>query len=149
MLWRTELEDVTQLLGVAGDCLIAGGRRLYWIGLDATRSAAGSGTSGPTARKSRATAGASSPPAMSSGPRGKRYTSSTSRPPHLGKVIDLAPLGTTGGNLLLADGRLLMANGSELVALGRPAKTANNKGRRVDRRDFPFRPFFSLYPSIL
>ena len=33
MLWRLDLEDVRQLLGVAGDNLIASGGRLYWIGL--------------------------------------------------------------------------------------------------------------------
>ena len=33
MLWQIDLEDATQLLGVADDWLIAAGRQLYWIGL--------------------------------------------------------------------------------------------------------------------
>ena len=37
MFWRIELEDATHLLGVGGDCLIAGGGRLYWIGLTGPR----------------------------------------------------------------------------------------------------------------
>ena len=131
MLWRIELEDVTQLLGVAGDCLIAGGRRLYWIGL----------TDPQRGRLKHVWPDSQEKPGYGRGILAAGYVlfptrekiyffdQKTAAPR---KVIDLAPLAATGGNLLLTEGRLLVANGSELVALGRPAKTAIKKAGEAD-----------------
>ena len=50
------------------------------------------------------------------------------------KVIELAPLGVSGGNLLVADGKLLIANRRELVALGQPAQTMKDKPAELTKK---------------
>lgn len=119
ILWQSgpELEDVVHLLGVAGDQLIASGRTLYWIALSGPNRGhiahlwpdgqdkpgygrgllAGDSVLWPTRQKIYI------------------FDQKTARPK---KVIELAPLGITGGNLLVADGRLLISTGTELIALG-------------------------------
>ena len=146
ILWQTNADDaaeVTQLLGVAGDCLIASGRRLYWIGLkDADRGRlvhvwpdsqekpgygrgilAGGAVYWPTREKIYI------------------FDQQTAQPK---KVIDLAPLGASGGNLLVADDRLLIANDSELVALGRPAKMPKAPAAELTRQ---LGDVLGLYPT--
>ena len=119
ILWQTgtQVDDVVHLLGTSGDCLIASGRRLYWISLKEEDQGrikhvwpegyerlgygrgllAGDGVLFPS--------------------RDKIYVfdAKTAQPR---KVIDLVPPGLTGGNLLVANGRLLIASGLELVAMG-------------------------------
>ena len=114
------LDDVVHLLGVAGEYLIAGGHRLYWIESDGPRAGniahvwpegnerlgygrgvlAGDDVLWPT--------------------RDKIYVfqQQTAR---LKREIDLAPLGLRGGNLLVVDGRLLIATPSGLVVLASQA----------------------------
>jgi len=111
------LDDVVHLLGVSGDCLIASGHRLYWIATAGPRAGniahvwpegqdklgygrgllAGSSVLWPTREKIYVF---------------HQQTAS------LKKVIELAPLGVRGGNLLVADGHLLIATPGELVVLG-------------------------------
>jgi len=119
-LWRTgsQVEDVLHLLGTTEEHLIAGGEKLYWIalsGADRGRVAhywpdgneklgygrgvlAGDCVLWPTRQKIYV------------------FDQKTAR---LKRAIDLVPLGVTGGNLLVADGRLLIATATELIALGR------------------------------
>jgi outer membrane protein assembly factor BamB len=126
VLWQTELGEVAQLLGVAGDCLIASGRRLYWIGLADQRRG----------RLVHVWPDSQARPGFGRGVLADGYVlwptrdkiyffdEQTAVPK---KVIDLASLGAGGGNLLSAQRRLLIANGSELIALGRPAKPMETK----------------------
>jgi outer membrane protein assembly factor BamB len=127
ILWQTgtETEEVTQLLGVAGDWLIAGGGKLYWISLkDEDRGRvkhlwpdgperpgygrgilAGRSVLWPT--------------------RSKLYIfDQLSAQPQ--KVVDLTARGASGGNLLVAGSRLLIATESELIAVGTQGGTARN-----------------------
>jgi outer membrane protein assembly factor BamB len=119
-LWQTgsEVEDVDHLLGVAGDCLIAGGRKLYWISLkDEDRGRV----------KHVWPEGADQPPGYGRGvlagasvlwpTRDKLYLfdQQTAQPQ---KSVDLRAHGVSGGNLLPADGQLLIATEAELIAIG-------------------------------
>jgi len=128
ILWQTgpEVEDAVHLLGVAGDTLIAGGDRLYWIGLKAEEAGkvkhvwplgherlgygrgvlAGDCVLWPTREKIYV------------------FDQATGAPK---KEISLVARGTTGGNLLVAPGYLLIAGNDELVALRGPG------GRREPR----------------
>jgi outer membrane protein assembly factor BamB len=117
ILWQTgtQVEDVVHLLGVSDDSLIASGRRLYWIGLKP----------GMQGRVERVWPQGNERLGYGRGilagnriywpARGKifRFNLRTGVPE---KVIDLAPLGVSGGNLIAAGGRLLVATPTELVA---------------------------------
>jgi outer membrane protein assembly factor BamB len=125
ILWyqTNGLEEVVHLLGVAGDQLIASGGKLYWIDLahghirhvwpDGAEKPgygrgvlAGNSVLWPTRQKIYV------------------FDQKTAKPQ---KVIDLAALGLTGGNLVVAGGhdqvagRLLVATATELVALAAQA----------------------------
>jgi hypothetical protein len=119
ILWyqTNGLEEVVHLLGVAGDQLIAGGGKLYWIDLahghirhvwpDGPEKPgygrgvlAGNSVLWPTRQKIYV------------------FAQKTAKPL---KVIDLAALGLTGGNLVVAGDRLLVATATELVALAAQA----------------------------
>ena len=119
MLWQTgeEVEDALGLLGVAGDSLIAGGGRLYWIGL-----------SGPDrGRVKHLWPDGPERPGHGRGivagenvlwpTRDKLYifNAETAEPR---KSFDLAAHRAAGGNLLVATGRLLIATETELIAIG-------------------------------
>jgi outer membrane protein assembly factor BamB len=118
LLWQTgaELEDVQGLLAAAGDWLIAGGSRLYWISL---REEDGG-------RVKHVWPESSERPGYGRGivagtdvlwpTRDKLYIfdATTSQPR---KVVDLAARGASGGNLLVACGRLVIATAEELIAL--------------------------------
>jgi cellulose synthase operon protein C len=139
MLWHTgqtgtEVDDVVHLLGVAGDQLIASGRKLYWIGLkDANRG-----------RVTHVWPDGQEKPGYGRGllagdsvlwpVRDKIFVfdQATAQPK---KTIELAPIGAGGGNLLVADGRLLVATGTELIALGRQGRGAKDGDREVAARE--------------
>ena len=117
ILWHSgaELEDVVQLLGVVGDQLIAGGQRLYWIGLSGpargrVRHVWPDGQAAPGYGR-----GLLAGTAVLWPTRHKIYVldQQTAEPK---KVIDLAPFGAGGGNLLVTDGRLVVATSNELIA---------------------------------
>jgi cellulose synthase operon protein C len=115
-LWQTgtEVADAEYLLGVGEDCLIAAGRRLYWIGMnDSDRG-----------RVQRRWPDSGEGPGFGRGllagdsvlwsTRDKLYVFSqkTGQPE---KAIDLTVRGASGGNLLVAEGRLLVASVEGIV----------------------------------
>ena len=119
ILWQTETQaaDIVHLLGTTNNWLIAGGRRLYWIGLrDANQG-----------RVKHVWPDSSEGPGEGCGllagdsvlwpTRDDLYIfdQETARPK---KRIDLAVRGVRGGNLLVAGGRLMVATSSELIVLG-------------------------------
>jgi tetratricopeptide (TPR) repeat protein len=119
-LWQTgsEAEDADHLLGVAGQWLIAGGRRLYWISLKEE----------DRGRVKHAWPEASDqPPGYGRGvlagtsvlwPTRERlyiFDQQTAQPR---KAVDLRARGASGGNLLPAGGQLLIATETELIAIG-------------------------------
>jgi outer membrane protein assembly factor BamB len=110
------LDDVVDLLGVRGDCLIASGYRLYWINLDGPRAGniAHVWPDGPD--RLGFGRGIVTPTQVYWPTRDKIYVFDplTAR---LKKEIELGPLGVHGGNLTVAGGHLLIAIGGELVML--------------------------------
>jgi outer membrane protein assembly factor BamB len=131
ILWQTgtECEDIVDLLGVAGEQLIAGGQRLYWIGLagpgrGSIRHVWPDGPDRPGYGRGVLAGRDVLWPA-----RQKIYVFDqlTAQPR---RVIELAPLGVGGGNLLAIGRRLLVATGTELIALARsPGQKAADGGR--------------------
>ena len=133
MLWRLELEDATQLLGTAGDCLIAAGRRLYWIGLKdqqrgQLRHVWPEGQDKPGYGRGVLAAGCVLWPT-----RETVYVFDA-QTAELKKALDLVHLAARGGNLLVADGRLLVATGRELIALGKSAQPIKTKAALAEFR---------------
>jgi outer membrane protein assembly factor BamB len=120
MLWQTgsEVEDAEHLLGVAGQWLIAGGRKLYWISLKEEDRGRVKHVWPETSDQ---------PPGYGRGvlagsdvlwpTRDKLYIfdQQTAEPR---KVVDLRARGASGGNLLPAGGQLLIATETELIAVG-------------------------------
>jgi outer membrane protein assembly factor BamB len=138
ILWQSgsALDDAVHLLGVAGDQLIASGRKLYWIHL-----------SGPSRGSlSHVWPDGDAKPGYGRGvlagnrvlwpTRQKIYVfdQKTAQPM---KTIDLAPLGMTGGNLVVAGDRLLVATASELIALGPRAAETKPPAAEVTRSNHP------------
>ncbi len=125
LLWQTDrdVEDATYLLGVAGDWLIAGGRKLYWISLkEETRG-----------RVEHVWPVGDDRPGYGRGllagdrvlwPTRNRlfiFDAQTAAPR---KAFDLAARDALGGNLTVADRRLLIATATEVIAIGpSPATT--------------------------
>jgi len=117
-LWQTgtELADATDLLGVAGDWLIAGGGRLYWVGLNGEDR----GQVKHVWPESHERPGYGR--GLLSGddvlwPTRERLYVFDQQTAALRNVFDLKAHGTEGGNLLVVDGRLLIATGRELIGL--------------------------------
>lgn len=118
LLWQTgpKVEDAVGLLGTTDDHLIAGGEKLYWIGLkDEDRGKVKhvwpSGAERPGYGRGLLAGRNVLWPT-----RDKLYIfdQQTAKPL---KAIDLAMRGATGGNLLTADGKLLIATDTELIAI--------------------------------
>ena len=125
------LDDVVHLLGVAGDCLIASGQQLYWIGIAGPRAGniAHVWPEGPDKPGyGRGVLAGSVRPLADAG-EDLCLRQQTAR---LKKEIDLGPLGVRGGNLLVADGRLLIATPSELIVLGTNGGPKERAGSRND-----------------
>ena len=94
MLWQTgaEVEDALGLLGIAGDSLIAGGGRLYWIGLSGpdrgrVKHVWPDGPDRPGYGR-----GLIWPAKTSSGPRGTNSTSSMPKPPSPARSLTSPPV---------------------------------------------------------
>lgn len=121
ILWHTEpadaLGDVVHLLGTTEEHLIAGGQRLYWIGLKGEDRGRVKHVWPDGAAKPGYGRGALAAEGVLWPTREKIYVfdQKTARPK---KVIDLAARGVSGGNLVVAGPRLLIATGTELIALG-------------------------------
>ena len=142
ILWQTgtEVEEAVHLLGVTRDCLVASGRRLYWIRLAGEKRGHVKHVWPDGPEKPGYGRGV-----LADGcvlwPNRQRicvFDQDTAQPK---KLIDLAPLGITGGNLLVADGRLLIATGSELIALGRAGEK-----REAPRESTADREMASRFP---
>jgi len=122
ILWQTgsQVEDVVHLLGVAGDQLVATGRRVYWIGLDRENQGRIRHVwpQGETLTLQGRGVLAGDRVYV---PADDRVYVLDQESGELKKIIELAPRGVAGGNLLVADGVLLVATEHELVALGHVA----------------------------
>jgi hypothetical protein len=119
ILWQTavEVEDVVHLLGVAGDQLIASGRKLYWINLSGPLRGRIRHVWPDGAEKLGYGRGLLAGGRVLWPTRTKIFVfdQATAEPK---KVIDLVAWGAGGGNLLVAGRYLLVATPSELIALG-------------------------------
>jgi outer membrane protein assembly factor BamB len=137
-LWHTGLgaEGIVHLLGVAGDTLIAGGARLYWIGLGGPNPGRIRRVWPEGAEKLGYGRGLLAGDCVLWPTREKIYVldQQTGR---LRKEIDLLPRGVTGGNLLVAGDQLLIATGTELVALGQGGKPPTSLKDRDVAISFP------------
>jgi outer membrane protein assembly factor BamB len=135
ILWQTgpEVQEVVNLLGVAGNQLIASGHKLFWISLQ-----------GEPGRVTHVWP--DSPEKLGYGrgilagtqvyfpTRDKIYVFDQVTAKPKGE-IPLGPQGLTGGNLLVVDGRLVIAGNQELVALGaRPPKKEKSPANKLDEQ---------------
>lgn len=131
ILWQsgTEIEDAVNVLGVAGDNLVASGWRLYWINLNGPRAGHVAHLFPESNEKLGYGRGVLTDRLAIWPTRDKIYLfdRQTAKPE---KAIDLKPLGITGGNVFLADGNLLVATGSELICL-QPGKRSQETGVRT------------------
>ena len=134
ILWQSspQIENVTQLLGVADGQLIASGNRLYWI---ETGTGNAPGTGGKLkALWPRSESGPGFGRGLLAGPyvywptREKIFVFDR-RSAQLVNSIELGPKNACGGNLVIAQGRLLIATAEELIAFGRTA------GKSADEKD--------------
>jgi outer membrane protein assembly factor BamB len=118
ILWQsgTEIEDTVNLLGVAGDFLIASGWRLYWIKLNGPRAGHVAHLWPEGNEKLGFGRGILTDRLAVWPTRDKIYLfdCQTAKPE---KIIDLGPQGLTGGNVFLAEGAVIIASGSELTCL--------------------------------
>lgn len=156
ILWYTDerVADVRHLLGTTQQYLIASGEKLYWIGLGRENGGRIEHVWPDGGEKLGYGRGVLAGGSVVFPARDKIYLfdQKTARPQ---KLIDLAPLGVSGGNVLVAGETLLIATDRELVALGpRPgdpkdAPVAALWGAAIHRR-FPLtsaRRTTSLQPS--
>jgi outer membrane protein assembly factor BamB len=128
-LWQTgtEVEDAVDLLGVAGQWLVAGGRKLYWISFkgDDRRRVMHVWPDG--ADKPGYGRGVLAGDCILWTTRDNLYLfDQRSAQPR--RVVDLRARGASGGNLLVAEGRLLIATETELMAIGPYGGKAQNGG---------------------
>jgi outer membrane protein assembly factor BamB len=126
ILWQTgpEVADAVHLLGVSGDNLIAGGDKLYWIGLDTEPPGKVKHVWPFGHEKLGYGRGVLAGDCVLWPGREKIYVFDQASGRQK-KVVSLAPRGATGGNLLIAPGYLLIAGSDELLALrggGTPAR---------------------------
>jgi outer membrane protein assembly factor BamB len=134
ILWQsgTEIEDAVNVLGVAGDFLVASGWRLYWINLKGPRAGHVAHVF-PESNERLGYGRGVLTDRLAIWPTRDRiylFDRQTAKPE---KAIDLKPLGITGGNIFLADGSLLIAIGSELICL-QPGKRSDEPGTRSQER---------------
>jgi outer membrane protein assembly factor BamB len=115
-LWETAPEaadDVRHLLGVGGGNLIASGRRLYWIDVETGKMTASFPASVDEAL------GGYGRGILAGGQvywptRDRIYVFDQRGPRQTRQPLDLAPLGLTGGNLLISRDTLLIAGADRL-----------------------------------
>lgn len=135
LLWKTEekLDDVVHLLGVSDECLIAGGKKIYWIE-----------KSGPSPGRLR-THWPSGHERIGFG-RGLMTKDHVWWPTReniflldrasgqVTRQIALSPRGAAGGNLLVAGGRLLIAGGDRLVVFADESPPAEQNRETLVRQ---------------
>jgi len=128
ILWQTgpEVEDVVHLLGATEDHLIAGGHRLYWIGLREETAGRVEHVWPDGHEKLGYGRGVLAADSILWPTQRKVYVFDQ-KTAELKKAIDLVAQGVIGGNLLVAGRYLLIASGSELVALGPHAARPESK----------------------
>jgi outer membrane protein assembly factor BamB len=125
MLWQTgtEVEDAVDLLGAAGDWLLAGGPRLYWISLREE----------DRGRVKHVWPDGPGRPGYGRGllagdcvlwPTHDKLYLFDRQTAELRKLIDLTARGAAGGNMLVAGGQLLIATENEVIMLGTHGGTA-------------------------
>ncbi len=118
-LWPigAEAEDATDLLGVAGSWLIAGGQKLYWISLNDEDRGRVKHVWPEGAERPGYGRGILAGDGVLWTTPGQLFVFDrrTAQPRN---VIDLTDRGASGGNLLAAGGRLLIATATELIAIG-------------------------------
>jgi outer membrane protein assembly factor BamB len=138
---QAPLDDVVHLLGTVsnasasgGDCLIAGGSKLYWIDIAGPRAGNIAHVWPEGDEKLGYGRGLLAGAYVLWPTREKIYVfhQQTAR---LKREIELAPLGARGGNLLVADGRLLIATPNELIALGTRAGRKKEPRAELTRND--------------
>jgi outer membrane protein assembly factor BamB len=132
ILWQTgdQTEYALDLLGATDDYLIAGGKKLYWIGLkDEDRGRIKhvwpEGNDKPGFGRGIISAGCILWPTRE---RILVFDLKTAQPR---KTIDLLPRDAQGGNLLVTDLGLLIATDKELIALGKTANPPKEKKQEV------------------
>ena len=147
ILWQSgpEVDDAVHLLGVAGNCLLASGQKLYWIGLEGqdrghVRRAWPDGAEHPGYGRG-----------ILAGTRVYFPTRETiyifdSLTGELKKQIPLAPRGLTGGNLVIAGDTLLIASGDTLTALT-PAAAPTGKAPEHAMRPATVLPGTTVLPG--
>ncbi len=137
MLWQTEsiVDDAAYLLGVAGDWLIAGGRKLYWISLkDETRG-----------RVQHVWPTGENRPGYGRGvlsgnsvlwPTRDKLMIFDQQAAEPRKAIDLVAHDASGGNLVVGKRRLLITTATELIAISPGATITRppSPPQLVDRR---------------
>jgi len=127
ILWHTDdrVADVRHLLGTTEEHLIASGEKLYWIGLGRRSAGRVEHVWPDGGEKLGYGRGVLAGESVLFPARDKIYLfdQKTARPQ---KLIDLAPLGVGGGNVLVAGETLLIATDRELIALGPRAGDAQD-----------------------
>ena len=131
ILWQSgsQVEEARHLLGVAGDKLIASGKRLYWI--ETGREAGG--------KPKHVWPCTDRGPGFGRGVLAGQYVYLPTREKifvfeqksaRLVDSIELSPKNAGGGNLIAAQGRLLIATTKELIAFSRGARVNTNPKRK-------------------
>ncbi len=127
LLWSTNLPpgalDATQLLGIAADRLIAGGRRLWWFDLNSGRLSAVV-QENPFPREPTATLTGFGRGVLAGSqifwpvrdPEDRILVFETSTGAIIRQPIELSAIGVSAGNLVAGRGYLLVASPQELVA---------------------------------
>ena len=133
MAERRPAELALDLLGATDDYLIAGGKKLYWIGLkDEDRGRIKhvwpEGGDKPGFGRGIIAAGQILWPTRE---QILIFDLKTAQPL---KAIDLLPRDAQGGNLLATDRGLLIATGAELIALGKSSNPRQEKRQEIARK---------------
>ena len=132
ILWQTgtQTEYALDLLGATDDYLIAGGKKLYWIGLKnedrgRIKHIWPDGNEKPGFGRGIIADGCVLWPTRE---KVLVFDLKTAQPR---KAIDLLPLGAAGGNLLVTDLGLLIATGKEIIALQRTSNPPQEKQQEM------------------
>jgi outer membrane protein assembly factor BamB len=128
ILWQTgsQTEYALDLLGATDDYLIAGGKKLYWIGLKnedqgRIKHIWPEGNEKPGFGRGLIAGG------MVLWPMREKILAFDAKTAQAKKSFDLLPRDAQGGNLLPAKFGLLIAGADELIALGNPTKSPAKK----------------------
>jgi outer membrane protein assembly factor BamB len=117
-LWQSgsEVEDILHLLGTTNDHLVASGKRLYWINLRGPNAGRIAHYWPQTEESIGYGRGVLTPTKVLWPSRQKLYIFDSNTAEQK-KVIDLAAIGASGGNILIVGGRLIIATATELIGI--------------------------------